>query len=227
MTFLELVARLHQECGLAGDPPTTTLGLYGELKRLVDWTSQAWVDIQSKRFDWDFLKKTFTFNTVASQQEYSATTDIHLTDFKRWVNDSFRAYLTSAGIGTEVILSQYPDYEDFRNFYLLGSRRLVTGRPLYIAIAPNRTLLMGFTPNDTYTVSGEYWRSSQKLAADADVPIMPEDYHMLIVYYAMKKYGYFNVAAEQLATAKEESDILYNQLVYDQTPRVEIGDSLI
>jgi hypothetical protein len=227
MTFLELVARLHQECGVSGSAPDTVIGQTGMMKRLVDWTAQAWVDIQNERFDWDFLKKPFTFNTVAAQQEYSAAGDISLADFKRWVNDSFRAYLTSAGVATEVILSQYPNYEDFRNFYLLGSRRLVTGRPLYVVIAPNRNLILGFTPNDVYTVSGEYWRSAQRLALDADGPIIPEDYQMLIVYYAMKKYGYFDVAAEQLATAKEESTKLYNRLVFDYTPRIECGDSLI
>jgi hypothetical protein len=229
MNFLELCKRVRQECGIAGDGPITTVGQTKEMKRIVDWTSQAWVDIQNARADWDFMRTPVTFNTVAGQQVYApgAGKDIPITDFKRWRNESFRQYLQSAGVGTEVILGQYQSYSEFRDFYLLGSRRLVTGRPLYITITPERSLALGFTPNDVYVTTAEYYRKAQILAADTDVPNMEEDYHMLIVYGAMKKYGIFEVANEQVATAKEEYTILFNRLELEFTPVLEMGDSFI
>ena len=229
MTFLELCQRTRQECGIAGDGPTTVVGQTREMKRLCDWVAQSWVDIQQQRMDWRFMNADFTFTTVASQQSYAVGTglDINLSNFKRWINDSFRAYLQTAGVATEVILSQYHDYASFRDFYLLGSRRLVEGRPLYITIAPNQSLLLGFIPNDVYVVSGRYYKTAQILALDADVPDFPEDYHMLIVYKAMQKYGRFEAAAEQIAAGKEDYNELFNRLVTDQTPEIMQAGSLI
>lgn len=290
MTYLELVQRAKQECGIAGPAPATVVGLTGGLKRLADWVSQGWVDIQNERTNWDFMRKSITFNTssgatqsagtalqvgvvyritarnladfdinnvytgsvdfgvygylqtgsanhvgavylmhtaltlsgmdttiLLGKQSYSIA-DIGLTDFKRWRNDSFRQYLQSAGIATQIILAQYYDYSEFRDSYLLGSRQLVTGRPLYVTIAPDRSLLFGFTPNDIYVTTAEYFRKAQVLTADADEPIVPEDYHMLIVYKAMMKYGMFEVANEQVMSAKESYAMLFNRLDNEFTP---------
>lgn len=229
MTFLELVQRTRQECGIPGDGPLTTLNQTRQMKRLVDWVSQAWVDIQNSRTDWDFMRRSVTFNTVAGQQSYApgAGLDINISDFKMWRNESFRQYLKSAGIGTEIILGQYQSYSEFRDFYMLGSRRLVTGRPLYITIAPDRSLALGFTPNDVYVTTAEYYRRAQVLVADSDVPLMDEDYHMLIVYGAMKKYGMFEVANEQISAAADASAALYNRLLLEYTPGITQGGSLI
>jgi hypothetical protein len=170
--------------------------------------------------------------TLAGKQAYTVGNgtafDINLPDFGQWKNDSFRAYLKSAGIGTQIFLSQYYDYSMFRDFYLLGSRQLVTGRPIYVAIEPStRSLLLGFTPNDVYWVSGEYYRTPQVLTVDADTPIMPERYHMAIVYRAMIKYGLYYVANEQIEAGKAGADMIINRLKGDQTPQILMGASLI
>ncbi len=225
MTFLELCQRTRQECGIAGAGPTTVVGQTREMKRLCDWVAQSWVDIQQERTDWRFMRRDFTFNTTAGKQSYPSSVAGYT--FKRWINDSFRAYLLSAGVATEVILSQYHDYSSFRDFYLLGSRRLVQGRPLYITIAPDQSLLLGFPPNDVYVVSGQYYSKATLLTADDDEPCLPEDYHMLIVYKAMQKYGRFEAAAEQIAAGKEEYAPLFNRLVTDQTPEIMQCGSLI
>jgi hypothetical protein len=227
MTFLELCKRVRQECGIAGDGPVTVANQTREMKRLVDWTAQAWTDIQNTRPDWEFMRKSVTFNTVAGQQEYSPTVDMKLTDFKKWRNTSARQYLQSAGVATEIILGQYLSYSEFRDFYMLGSRRLVTGRPLYFTITPDRKLSLGFTPDNIYVTTAEYYRKAQILVNDTDVPDFDEDYHMLIVYGAMKKYGMFEVANEQIAAAKEEAAMLYNRLEIEYTPGWEQGGSLI
>jgi hypothetical protein len=229
MNFLQLVNSGKQEMGISGAELTTVVGATKELKRLVDWISQAWIDVQNERTDWEFARKDFLFNTVAGQHQYHVGSglDINLSDFKRWRNYSFKAYQQSAGVGTEILLTQYMDYGEFREFYLTGSRRLVTGRPLYITVAPDKSLFLGFTPNDVYVVSGEYYRKAQVLTADADEPIMPEDYHKAIVYRAMVKYGYFELAQEQLAAAKEEYKQIMYRLVSDQTPMIQMGGSLI
>jgi hypothetical protein len=110
---------------------------------------------------------------------------------------------------------------------MTGSRRLVTARPLDITIGPDKSLYLGFTPNDVYVVSAEYYRKAQRLVEDTNIPLMPEDYHMLIVYEAMIKYGYFNVAQEQVAAAERERKRLKHRLECDQLPHMMMGGSLI
>ena len=158
--------------------------------------------------------------TLVGKASYSVGSgaDINITDFGQWRNESFRAYLRSAGPGTEVILAQYYDYSQFRDFYLLGTRRFVTARPLYWTIAPDKSIVLGFTPNDVYFVRGEYYRTPQTLSADTDIPIMPERYHMAIVYKAMIKYGIFEVANEQIAAGRENLSLILNKMEADQLP---------
>jgi hypothetical protein len=292
MTFLELVQRTRRECGIPGDGPTTTANQTREMRRLVDWVSQAYVELQEERSDWDFLRKPTTFNTqhgtsqssgdtvysgnvyeivtrtttdfdsigilytgasntpgatyyittttvlgsgdsttLAGKQSYSvgsgATYDINLSDFAKWRSDSFRSYLKSAGIATQIILSQYYNYSDFRDFYLLGSRQLVTARPLYITVAPDRSLVLGFTPNDIYVVTGEYYRTPQVLSADADIPLMPDRFHMAIVYKAMMKYGLFESAAEQIEAGKAGYSMIANRLMAEYTPIIQNTSTFI
>jgi len=229
MTFLELVKRARQECGIAGDGPITTANQSREMKRLVDWTAQAWVDIQNERSDWDFLYRDFSFRTVAGQQVYEAGNglDINVSDMKKWRNDSFSIYLETAGPGSEMHLTHILPYSAFKDYYMFGAQRLTRGMPHCISVAPDRKLALGPNPENVYVVEGEYYRRAQVLAADGDVPICDEDYHMLIVYGAMKKYGYFEVANEQVAAAKAERDALYNRFINEYTPMIEMGGSLI
>lgn len=230
MTFLQLVQRARQEMGIAGNGPTTVTGQTGEIARLVNWVNQAWQEIQMERDDWDFLRTPVTFYTSANKQAYTVGLgeDIDLEDFGKWRNDSFRSYLRSAGVATEVILSQYYDYGAFRDFYLLGSRKLVRGRPLYFTIEPaTRSILLGFTPDNVYVVSGEYYRTPQELTLDDDVPLMPARYHMAIVFKAMMKYGLFEAAQEQLTAGQQGFAFYMNKLRAEQAPMILQGQSLL
>ncbi len=226
MTFLEIVKRTRQECGISGTGPITTVNQTGEMKRLVDWCSQAWIEIQEERQDFDFLRLPVSFNTVAGQQVYTQA-QAGITDYAQWKNDSFRAYLLSAGVGSEIFLTQWDKYTDFRDYYLYSSRRSVTNRPTDICITPEKYIILGFTPNDVYVVSGEYYRTPQILAADGDVPLCPSRFHMAIVYKAMMKYGLFEVANEQIQAGRDGYTSMLNKLKADQTPMITMGASLI
>lgn len=226
MNYLQLCQRLRSECGIAGTGPTTVTGQVGELLRLVNWVAQSYVEIQEARPDWEWMRKSVTWNTVAAQQEYSASTDMALTDFGMWRNESFRCYLTSAGVGTELILQQV-GYTQFRDYYLLNTRRTVQARPQAITITPSKNLMLGFIPNDVYTCSGEYYHAPTVLAADTDTPTMPVRYHMLIVYRAMQKYGFYESASEQIQMGQTLYNEMMNKMQADQSPLLMMGPSLI
>lgn len=230
MRYIDLVNRCKQETGISGADITTTVGQTGEIRRLCNFVRQAWEEVQLHRDDWDFMRKSVTFNTVANTQTYAVGTGlaINLSDFAKWRNDSVRMYLQSAGIATQIILSQYYDFSEFRDFFLLGSRTLVTGRPLYFTINPaDRSLLFGFCPNDIYVTSAEYYCTPQVLTADADEPTIPARYHMMIVYLAMKKYGLYEVASEQIQAGQEGYSLLLNKLESEYSPIVQMTGSFI
>ena len=226
MNKLELVQSLKDECDVSGPDLSTTVGLTGELKRLSNWVNQAWNEIQQDHADYEWMRRDMTFHTVAGQAVYGTSTDIALTDFAAWKNDSFRAYLTSIGTVNEMFLQQL-SYDAFRDYYLYASRRTTQSRPVAIAIMPNKDLALGLVPNDIYTIVGEYYRTPVALTIDNDVPAMPIRFHMMIVYRAMRKYGLFESAPEIISRADSEYAALLNNLHADQAPEFSVMGSLI
>ena len=223
--FITLAKRVRQECGVSG-ADNTVVNATGEWSRIVNWTATAWLDIQMENPEWEWMRKSLSFNTVAHQSTYSPTTDIALTDFSSWKEDSFRVYLQSAGIGTEQLLP-FRDYNSFRNYYLLSSNSTTYSRPSEITIKPNKDLILGLSPDDIYTVSGEYYKEPIILTLDADTPDMPTKFHMAIVYKAMMSYGSFEAANEVYSRGEKEYKSMLNKIRYDQMPSITRGSSLV
>lgn len=226
MTFLQIFQRLWRECDVAGTAPTTVVGQTGEGLRLKEWASQAFVDLQNKRPNWEWMRTTKSFDTVASQQSYDITTDLSLTDFASWKKDSFRIYLKSAGVGNEILLPYY-EYNFFRNYWELGIQTTNESRPIAISAKPDKDLVFGPVPDAVYTVTGEYYKTATELSLDADTPELPDRFHMLIVYLAMMDYGGFEAAAEVYERGRVKSREMMNKLEIDQLPEITLGRSFI
>ena len=219
MNFVELVEDLRIECGVSGSPLITVQNLNGELARLRKWILDAWNMIQLKHQDWTFLRSNFTFQTTANKQSYTPT-EAGVPTLDLWQQDSFWMYQTSRGITDQMPLGAMP-WEHFRRMYVMGVQAPM--RPMAFAVAPDKSLWLGSTPDAAYTITGEYWRDPQALALDADVPLMPAKYHKLIVLEAMKKYAGYEAAAEVLNRAATEAAPLWGALTIDQLPQVTIA----
>ncbi len=236
-TFLELAAKLRQNIRANGTGPTTVALQTGELKRIVDWVSDAYFDLQNKNPNWRWLRSTFTFNTVASTDSYAygSVTDSRLnaviSRFARWITHDdegcpiMKAYLTSAGVGGEQWLKYVP-WAEFRAFYKFGSQQTVTGPPDFFTISPQEKLFLGPNPDAIYTVSGEYQMSPQRLAIDADEPEMPARFHDLIMYLAMEKAATDGVAIERMERATTEGGRLMRALEFSQLPEISMAGPL-
>lgn len=226
MNFLELCSRLGTESGVSGSISTVT-GVTGEWSRIVNWIQQAWVEIQEENPEWNWMRKPVSFDTIANQSTYTPTSaPISLTDFASWREDSFRIYLTSAGVGTEWLLP-FRDYNSFRDYWLLSSRKITYARPTEITVAPNKDLILGLAPDSIYTVSGEYYKQPVILSADADTPDMPSRFHMAIVYRAMMFYGGYESASDAYSRGESQYKAMMNNIRYDQMPSITRGGSLI
>lgn len=228
MNYLQLVNRARQEGGVSGSALASLGGtLSQESQRFKDWVNEAWRELQTHVQDWDFMRSDFSFTTTANVSEYTAATlSTPLTSFRNWKRDSFRLYTTATGFGDEQILG-FLDYETFRNQYLFGAQRDVRARPVLFSIKPNKTLVLGSVPDSSgYTVVGEYFRLPGDLVADADTPGITTEYHMLIVWRAVREYALYESAAEVLARADQNIARLMSKIENDQMPEITSGPPL-
>jgi len=235
MNFLQLCQMACQEMGIAGTGPTATTGQTGELKRVVDWVARAYREICGKHANWKFLRSSFSVNTIIGQEAYlpTACTDSVLAQlighatvgkFGKWMPDTFRIYKLSEGAGTRQYI--WPvDYEWFRDRYQLIVPS--NNRPFQWSVRPrDYALLMGPKPNDVYVVEGDYYRVAPVLAADADEPIFQEQYHMSIVWRAVRYYALYEEDGGLYAGANQEYKSEYGLLMTDQLPAMELGAPL-
>lgn len=223
MNLLAIVQSLHYEAKLPGSPSSTVVGQSGRFADLVRWAVEAWHDIQRDRDGrWKWLRGDWTLDTAADTQTYvyGDCTDVDaaapITRFSAWDFDEDEPpfiYLVSEGKAAERELP-IAGWSDFRSLYVRGTH--TSARPGLITADASDTLHFGPTPNGIYRVTGNYWKSIQTLAIDADIPEMPDEYHMLIVYRALLKYGYNTVAQEVLARARTEGAPIYDALLENQ-----------
>lgn len=231
MTFVQLAQRLAQECGVVKQGtnavPSTCQNQTGELKRLVDWISQAYIEIQELHPDWSWLMNDFSFTTTYQQQLYTPSQVIPSGDWGTWKIDSLRCFTTANNYLDEQILIPV-EFDVFRNQYQYGNMRFTYTRPMSFAIdPPTMGLLLGPIPDNTgWTVLGKYFRQPTTLVNDSDVPLMPPKYHMLVVYKAMISYGYYESAPEVLANGQSQYSKMLAQLEIDQIPGFGFGAPL-
>ena len=96
-----------------------------------------------------------------------------------------------------------------------------------IAVGPDQSLCLGPPPNGNYTITGDYWMAPSLMVADTDVPLgLPTRWHLLIVYLAMLKYGFYESAGDVLQRAQAERDRLYRQLEAGRLPRMGFAGAL-
>jgi hypothetical protein len=230
MNYLQLAQRLAVECGVTGGGPASVLGQTGMYAKLVNWTNDAWVEIQGVHDNWNWMRQPFTFETVASTGDYlpatitNTVTSSLMTDLRYWWKDTFRCQKKSIGVQDEQWLVEW-EYQVFRNTYRFNVQ--VNGRPVVFAIKPNgKAVMLGQIPDDVYQISGEYQTLPVSMTANTDTPAMPTHLHLAIVYKAMQFYGLYEAAPEVLSKGNTEFSRLMNQLEREQLPELYLGNPL-
>lgn len=262
MNFLQLCQRAVTECSASGTL-TTTAGQIGGLARIVNWVGDAWLELQSERDDWDWMRSSnllgggVSFTPAAGQYNTPLGTGagqvgIAWDTFGKWDEASFRCYTTAnasaglanggigigaiglmeigVGTGTDTIDETFVDridYDIWRDSYMLGAMRNVKTRPYVIAIGPDQSLNLGPPPNGNYTITGDFWAAPTLLVDDADVPTkLPSRWHLLIVYDAMLKYGFYEAAPDVIERAQTERAKLIRQVEAARLPEMGFGGAL-
>jgi hypothetical protein len=241
MNFLQLCQRAAVECGVASTTAitsalTTVVGATGSLGRLIGWVNEAWGDIQMDCDDWTWMRSSallgggVTVNTIAGQAYYplgtgAGTVGVLSDNFGKWDRGSFRCQSTGS-YQDETFLFEIP-FDDWRNSYMLGANRTVQTRPTDVAVGPGNEICLGPPPNGLYTVTADYYRAPTDMTLDADTPTgLPVQFHLLIVYYAMRKYSQYESAPEVYQRAKQEGDTTMAQLRLLRGPRFTFAGAL-
>lgn len=225
MTFLELCKRVRQEAGTSGTGPASVSGQVGDLKRIVDWVSSSWEEIQTLRNDWRWMRGDFSFITSVGDGSYTAAQAGISTRFAHWHTDTFKWYLNSAGVATRTPLGHLPYRVWDLAYNTSGSAS--PGSPQAATVADDDQLLIGPTPDEEYVISGKYQKSPQVLTVDGDIPEMPERFHMAIVYSALMKYARYDAAAEIYGDAQINYSRIIGLLEQKYLPEIELAEPLI
>ena len=188
---------------------------------MVNWTASAWDDIQLERPDWYWMRSSFTFTTVGGTRLYSPSDAGIASRFSMWDTNSLRIWRLSK---TDEIELPFLAYEDFRQSYLIGQE--IQNQPLYYTIDPQLNLLLGPIPDGVSTVTGEYFKSVQSLADSADVPEMPSQFHMAVVYRALMFYARYEAAGEIYTDAQANYKRFLRRMELNQLPDVVIEGTL-
>jgi hypothetical protein len=199
--------------------------LTGEAARIANWVTSAWVDIQTSKEDWLFMRATVTFNTVTHQQFYTPTEAGIGSTFANWKRDSFRCSSVGQNYADEQLMN-YMEYTTFRNLYMYGNMRTTYARPVVVTIDGGKDLGFGSIPDQAYVIDGEYYVKPIELSADGDTPALPSNFHMLVVYRAMYYYAGYESAPEVYQRAEFEFQRLMQRLNIDQLPTLVSGPPL-
>ena len=217
MTFLELCKRLRQETGYQGTGPVTVVGQQGDLKRIVEWVNQAYLDIQNKWQDWRWLWTEGQQATTADVADYAPPADLAV-----YSEDTLR-------IGDESLC-----YVTFQHYRRDRERydEMTPGRPWSFTILPNRSLRLFPTPDAAYNVDYEYFRAPVPLVENADEPLMPARYHEVIIHRARVYWAAFENAPSELQVADalfseamtrlEASELISQEMPHGRTTGIDI-----
>jgi len=231
-TFLQLAVKGAREAGMAGTGPSAVTGLSGQHLKLVNWLADTWTDLQGRYPNWRWMRCGFTVNTVASTDTYAYTactdskTVTTIARFARWwANDRlnpFKCYLTSGGVSGQYYLSYVP-YEAWKRIYKYGAQQSQTGQPIHVSVDDDDQFVLGPNPNAIYTITGDFQRGPQILAASSDTPDFASRFHDLIVWRALERYATASVAPEVLALSAKLGGELMRELEMSQLPQFRLG----
>jgi hypothetical protein len=218
-----MAQRVGRESGRSGVSIATVTGNTGESQMICDWTADQWRNLQMEPFNWRWMRQTTVGQLVLNTYDHTPLS-LGASGFERWVpeTDDYKVTAYEASNTANEWKLTYTPYEQFRAQYLVGSP--VSGPPQFWAIAPTGDFLVGPKPDlSTYFVRADYFIQPTELTVDGDVPAMPQQFHMLIVWRAVMQAAGFDAAPETYQRAQDNADLLHSQLVTNQGSQILIN----
>lgn len=223
LTFLQLGQLATQRCGANNVTLTTMQDQTGESQRFVQWTGDAWIELQTLHDDWEWMKSSqfigggVAFIPQSGQSVCSfgtAAGDLGITSnmFGKWDVGSFRNYTTSAGVTSEIFMTHIKKYQAWFDAYEYGANRNVKTRPVAFAVGPNYEICVGPPSNGLYTVTGDFYFAPTPMIEDSDTPLgLPDEHYLAIVGRVMMYYADYESAPEVMNAGQK----LWNRHIFE------------
>lgn len=223
--FLTLCNEVARESGTVTTRPGATITdvatAIGRQAKIVGWVRMAWVMIQTARAEpWPWMVGEFSKSAVIVQSRYvGGAGGFALPRFSRFMVDRMNAdeshlpyslFDPAIGVADEQPINMC-DLGYWKQTYGRGVQ--INSRPIEYAIDRNGDLLLGRAPDKAYTIKGEYVKAPQRLAANGDIPEIPEAYEDMILYRALELLGEHDESPNQIATARREWQALHYDMV--------------
>lgn len=211
MQFLQMAQKVRQLVGMQGTGPSsvTATGYEGLFVSLVQ---DAYNDIQNLRKKWKWLRDSKNFFLAAGTTTYAIATIFPPGHrFKRWYDHTF--YIE---VDSKKHQLTYVDYDSFIYRHINDTENTV---PTEFTIRPQDSALIFPLPDDMYTVYCDYHKTNQTLTLSTDVPEMPVDYHMAIVYEAVNRYALSVAIPHVYQQYSQLHASLLGDLLRDQLPQ--------
>ena len=233
-TFLELCQRLRLEAGISGSGPSAVTGnTNNEYARVVNWINDAYMELLLSQRNWRFMWTEFSLTCTPSQGDYTQaqvlaaavggplnTTNAGIREFDRL---AARYYPAGSTVASEQ-RARWWDFREFRERYRFGPQRTQPGVPTEWCEDMRHGLQLFPVPNGAHVFTGAFWRTPRPMTADGDVPLLPAEFHVLLVWWALTKYAGFEEASRVYQHAQNQIDILHPLLLNQELEQADGDD---
>jgi len=214
-TYKELVQLTRLLSGMQGTGPSTVVAQQGIEEVLTRMVRDAYVDIQNRREEWNFLIRDKSITLQSGQDTYTLLQVFSTTAplFKKYKKDSF---IITNSDGQKNYL-RYTERDVLEAQYLNDT---VQKLPTQYAINPeNNALIFKPIPDGVYTVTCRYYASPEILSVDAQVPILPASYHNAIAYLATAKMSIYLSSPENYHEYTRKAEGMIGELMRLEIPK--------
>lgn len=212
MNFLQMCQEVNTLVGLQGtfSSASAATGMQATLAQMV---ANAWIDIQTLRKDWHFMRSSVSFNTVQGTVEYSLTTMFggSAVDIANWIPGGIY-YTDSNSFDTPLRQITYDQYVE--RDIAQADQQL----PAQFAQDPVDKHLWLNPPLSAYTITCHYVANPVTLSGNADVPLLPTSFHKAIVYRAATDMAAFLGNGNAYALYQQKADAMIGSLLRSENP---------
>ena len=236
-TFLELCKQTHRKLrignDLPGTVPTTVVGQTGDLGDVVECVKEAWLMVQMHHRDWRWMQDSVTVTltpnvfiiTVANFVAQNARFE-HIMPFVAQSHIRYASGRNNSAATNPSMSCYFIPWQEFNGGIYTRNPTPASSQPMYFSEQPNRSVRLYPPPSEP--APGFNWlfgipcrKTPQTLAADADIPEMPDEYHNLIVWWAVDIFCRSRSNFDRLsAEAKKEVNRQLFKLAADQLPEM-------
>ena len=207
MDFLALCQRTVLESGISETGPSSVIGQTSDLLRMVNWVNDAWFELQASRNQWKWMLKSTGVPIVTGKNKYQLPSDV-----KNIVLD------TLCLNGQRLYELPIPTHN--------CNERLSTSRPTGYYLNYKDEIVLSSIPDQNYTLSFEYFGKPELLQENLSTPDMPEEYHMIIVWAALREYAMYDEAPELYQKGENNFTKILTRLENNMLPSLQLAGPL-